>query len=381
MHLRIGLTWMLLILSAVAAPASDQPAPPANRGPQAEEFHRRHGELNALLAELANLQVEYRTADEDKQSVIRTQWGELIARGNQIEPQLVEAAEKAYVESPNTDPELTKFLVKLLAEKVRADDYEPAARLGKLLMENKCPDRHVPNLAGVAAFAVNDFDDAEKYLAMAAVAGYYRSPPKDDKLAQVGAFYLQTVGGYKQAWAEEKKIRDTEAEADNLPRVLLKTNKGDIVIELFEDQAPNTVANFIHLVKKGFYDGLTFHRVVEGFMAQGGDPNGNGTGGPDYSIACECYRPDFRKHFRGSLSIAHAGRDTGGSQFFLTFVPTPHLDGRHTVFGRVTSGMDVLAKLQRRDPDDAEAPRPDKIIEAEVLRKRPHEYVPKKMPE
>jgi cyclophilin family peptidyl-prolyl cis-trans isomerase len=135
------------------------------------------------------------------------------------------------------------------------------------------------------------------------------------------------------------------------------------------------------LVKKGFYNGLTFHRVLQGFMAQGGDPVGNGTGGPGYSIACECYRPDARHHFRGSLSMAHAGRDTGGSQFFLTFAPTPQLDGKHTVFGRVVSGMDVLAKLQRRDPTDTEAPRPDKILEAEVLRKRPHEYVPTKMPE
>ena len=141
------------------------------------------------------------------------------------------------------------------------------------------------------------------------------------------------------------------------------------------------MANFISLVKKGFYNGLTFHRVLAGFMAQGGDPTGTGSGGPGYSIACECYRPDYRQHFRGTLSMAHAGRDTGGSQFFLTFVPTPHLDGKHTAFGRVVDGMDVLAKIQRRDPGDAEAPRPDKIIEAKVLRKRPHEYVPKKMPE
>ena len=379
MYVRFCVILMLVVLlPPVAAPAADQTA---NRGPAAEEFYRLHGELNTLLVELANLQVEYRTANEDKQSVIRTQWDQQIAKGNQIEPKLVEAAENAYAESPNTDPDLTDYLVILLDEKVQGDDYEPAAKLGKLLMENQCADKDVPNLAGVAAFAVGEFDDAEKYLLTAAKAGRYRSVSKDDKLAQIGAFYLQAAGNYKQAWAEEKKIRDTEAKADDLPRVLLETNKGDIVIELFENQAPNTVANFIHLVKKGFYNGLSFHRVLQGFMAQGGDPIGNGAGGPGYSIACECYRPDFRKHFRGSLSMAHAGRDTGGSQFFLTFVPTPHLDGKHTVFGRVISGMDVLAKLQRRDPDDAEAPRPDKIIKATVLRKRPHDYVPKRMPE
>ena len=298
-----------------------------------------------------------------------------------MESKLIEAAEKAYAESPNTDPEITAFLVKLLARKVKADDYEPAAKIGKLLMENKCTEKQVPNLAGIAAFAVSDVDAADKYLHQADKDGYYQSAPKEDKQAQIGQLYLQDVGSYKEIWAKEKAIREAEAKADDLPRVLLKTNQGDIVIELFENQAPNTVANFISLVKKGFYNGLAFHRVLPGFMAQGGDPKGDGTGGPGYAIACECSRLDHRLHFRGTLSMAHRGRDTGGSQFFLTFVPTSHLDGKHTAFGRVIEGMDVLAKLQRRDPGNPEAPRPDKIIEAKVLRKRTHPYEPEKMPE
>ncbi|MBW3600539.1 MAG: peptidylprolyl isomerase [Planctomycetes bacterium] len=161
----------------------------------------------------------------------------------------------------------------------------------------------------------------------------------------------------------------------------METNKGKLVIELFEDQAPNTVANFITLVESGFYDGLAFHRVIPHFMAQGGDPDGDGTGGPGYEIPCECYEEDARMHFRGSLSMAHAGRDTGGSQFFLTFIPTPHLNGRHTVFGRVIEGLEVLDELQRRDPNDTAAPAPDKIVDAEVIRKRDHEYTVKKVGE
>jgi cyclophilin family peptidyl-prolyl cis-trans isomerase len=113
-------------------------------------------------------------------------------------------------------------------------------------------------------------------------------------------------------------------------------------------------------------------------MAQGGDPQGNGTGGPGYSIACECYRPDYRRHFRGSLSMAHAGRDTGGSQFFLTFVPTDMLNGKHTVFGRIVEGIDVLAKLQRIDPEHPKGEKPDTIEKATVVRKRKHDYVPNK---
>ncbi|NIL96753.1 MAG: peptidylprolyl isomerase [Planctomycetales bacterium] len=161
-----------------------------------------------------------------------------------------------------------------------------------------------------------------------------------------------------------------------MPRVRLTTSQGDIVIELFENEAPQTVGNFVNLVEKKFYDGLTFHRVLASFMAQGGCPQGDGRGGPGYQIPCECYREGYRKHFRGSLSMAHAGRDTGGSQFFLTFAPTKHLDGKHTVFGRVIEGMDVLSKLQRRDPDHRSAPPPDKIIQAVVVRKRDHPYKP-----
>ena len=108
------------------------------------------------------------------------------------------------------------------------------------------------------------------------------------------------------------------------------------------------MANFFTLVKQGFYNGSPFHRVLPKFMAQGGAKDEEGQGGPGYTIRCECYRPDYRRHFRGTLSMAHAGRDTGNSQFFLTFIPTAHLNGKHTAFGRVIEGMEVLADIQRR---------------------------------
>jgi cyclophilin family peptidyl-prolyl cis-trans isomerase len=187
---------------------------------------------------------------------------------------------------------------------------------------------------------------------------------------------------YEDLWAKESAIRAEEAKADDLPRVKLTTNKGEITLELFENQAPQTVANFLTLVKQGFYNGSPFHRVLPGFMAQGGAKDDEGQGGPGYSIACECYRPDYRRHFRGTLSMAHAGRDTGSSQFFLTFVPTPHLNGRHTAFGRVIEGMEVLGDIQRRSPQHQQnAPAADKIIKAEVIRERPHEYTFQKLPE
>ena len=129
----------------------------------------------------------------------------------------------------------------------------------------------------------------------------------------------------------------------------LKTEKGDIVVELYADRAPLTVENFVNLARAGFYDGTTFHRVIRGFMAQGGDPTGTGTGGPGYEFGDE-FDSSLRHDGPGILSMANAGPGTNGSQFFITHGATPHLDDRHSVFGRVTEGMDVVQALRERDP-------------------------------
>ena len=127
----------------------------------------------------------------------------------------------------------------------------------------------------------------------------------------------------------------------------IETEKGDIVVELFAKDAPKTVNNFVVLSREGFYDNTTFHRVIPCFMAQGGDPTGTGTGGPGYKFEDEFSQ---RKHTTGALSMANSGPNTNGSQFFITYAPQPHLDGRHAVFGQVIEGMDVLNKITPRDP-------------------------------
>ena len=135
----------------------------------------------------------------------------------------------------------------------------------------------------------------------------------------------------------------------------IATPLGDIVIELFADKAPQTVNNFAALARDGFYDGVTFHRVIKGFMTQGGDPTGSGRGGPGYRFGDE-FHADLRHDGPGILSMANAGPGTNGSQFFITHVATPHLDGRHTVFGRVVEGMDVVLAIPERDPGRAREP-------------------------
>jgi cyclophilin family peptidyl-prolyl cis-trans isomerase len=163
--------------------------------------------------------------------------------------------------------------------------------------------------------------------------------------------------------------------AEPLPQVKMETSKGDIVLDLFEDDAPNTVANFVSLVESGFYDGILFHRVIPQFVIQAGDPFTKdarkkdrwGTGGPGYCIDCET-KGNPQKHLPKVLSMAHAGLNTGGSQFFITHVATPHLDGKHTVFGKVVEGIAIVDAIRQGDS----------IVKATVTRKRDHAYAPKK---
>ncbi|EQB34321.1 peptidylprolyl isomerase [Sulfurimonas hongkongensis] len=144
----------------------------------------------------------------------------------------------------------------------------------------------------------------------------------------------------------------SQEELSKLQWAKVSTSKGDIWLKLFPEEAPNTVANFAHLANTGFYNNLNFHRVIPGFMAQGGCPTGTGTGGPEWAIACETAQNTSR-HRRGTISMAHAGPNTGGSQFFITFVATPHLDGVHTVFGAIeeddAESFAVLDSIQGQD--------------------------------
>ncbi len=135
----------------------------------------------------------------------------------------------------------------------------------------------------------------------------------------------------------------------------IDTDKGTIVAELFADKAPKTVNNFVFLAREGFYDGTIFHRVINEFMAQGGDPTGTGTGGPGYRFGDE-FHPSLKHSKAGVLSMANAGPGTNGSQFFITHVPTPWLDNKHTIFGQVVDGMDVLMSIPARDPNQRSAP-------------------------
>jgi cyclophilin family peptidyl-prolyl cis-trans isomerase len=140
------------------------------------------------------------------------------------------------------------------------------------------------------------------------------------------------------------------------PTVTLQTTLGDIRLEIFEDKVPKTAGNFLTLVRKGFYNGTTFHRVIPGFMIQGGDPKGDGTGGPGYEIPDE-FHPALKHTGPGILSMANAGPNTGGSQFFITLAATGWLDGKHAIFGKVTGGQEIADQIAKVPRDGRDRPR------------------------
>jgi cyclophilin family peptidyl-prolyl cis-trans isomerase len=379
--------------SSTAAPqkikdaASDKVAKDSQNQPnETATFPELLQQWKAALVNVAELQAAWTVTPTGRREVVGQQYGQALANSSALTAQLQAAAEKAFTAGDQKD-EAGKLLLTMAVANIRDDNYEEALRLVKLLIDGKYSNPDMYRVGATAALATMHLDDAKKYLEALGVG----KVPTESELQALAA----EIEYYRPRWEREQKLRQAEAKADDLPRVKLHTTRGDMVVELFENDAPNTVANFVNLVEKGLYDNTQFHRVLPGFMAQGGDPlskdpaqnkDNIGKGNPGYFIPDEFSLPTHRDHFRGMLSMAHSGQpNSSGSQFFMMFAPTPNLDGGYTVFGRVIDGLDVLSKLQRLDPD-AEHDRPagnmgpDKILKAEVLRKRNHAYEPKTIP-
>lgn len=331
-------------------------------------FSTAQEQLKKLVGELTVLQAEYQQPDADK-TAVENKFNATRDQARIAALTLERTATAAVLSNPE-NTEACAVVRDVLKSAMQADDPRTVVSLTATLHEVDKADEEILLTGATAAMITSEIELAEKFLKAAEVAGVDES-----KVAGL----QKAIERERLKVEAEMAIRATEKEVDDLPQVKIETTKGTIIVELFENEAPNTVANFVSLVESHFYDGTPFHRVIPGFMAQGGDPTGTGTSGPGYTIACECDVPDARKHFLGSLSMAHAGKDTGGSQFFLTFAPTEHLDGRHTVFGRVIEGFEILPKITRTEGPQAGSSR-DKILKAEIIRKRDHEYKPKTTP-
>jgi len=188
------------------------------------------------------------------------------------------------------------------------------------------------------------------------------------KIILVLSCVILACGAFFIASTDNESAAKSANGGKNMNRIaVFETNMGTFEIELFEDKAPKTTKNFIDLAEKGFYNGLIFHRVIDGFMIQGGDPEGTGMGGPGYTIKDEFHK-DLKHDSEGILSMANAGPDTGGSQFFITLAKTPWLDGHHAVFGKVIKGMDVVKKIGKVETGAQDRPINKVIMEKVTIK-------------
>ena len=322
--------------------------------------------------------------DADEATTYRQNWIQAIENGRSKFQSLVVTGTKRLHEESPPDAEVLAFLALVLESRYNIGDYEGAYEVSQSLLAA------VPTAAGLmvrhifAAFATNRFEESQSHLQQL-VQTTGRVPPELESVAS-------SIEAQIAAWKRETDLRAAESKADDLPRVELIIRQNGttdrIVLELFENEAPNTVANFIALVEQGFYDGRLFFRVATHFEAAGGCPKDDGTGNPGYFIQSEASRPDARPHVRGSLAMI--GMNEGGlegSQFCLMFAPNPGLNGRTTVFGRIVEGIDALDRITRSHFVDKSNSKLQKIPDvplsqietARVLRKRNHEYLPTKI--
>ena len=331
---------------------------------------------------------------------IRGEFQELIIEfETEIHPEMIELADAAWA----GDKTLLDAGEIVLRDAFNANRFDLARDTAGELLAGDRRTREIYSMAYTSEFNAHDFEKAKELVGQFTTQFKPNSTEKD-----YYDDYIKTCEEYVGLWKKEQEIRAKEAALKGdmaLPRVQLETTQGTIILELFENEAPNTVASFIQTVEAGEYDGVLFHRHVPGFMIQTGDPEtrietapklpdeteakdenepkeevqkkeeeeGEGEEKEDkkWVIDCECYKEDARMHFQGSLSMAHRGKDTGGKQFFLTHMPSHWLNWKqdkekdnHTVFGRVVSGMEAVWSAREVD----------RITRATVIRKRPHEY-------
>ncbi len=371
-------TWFVLFLSTplVQGQADDSLAE-LRKNYLASVEELRTAIKAAQRAELFHFHVK-----SDEAFEYREQWETAAAQAEQAFAKLKEDAVALFLAEKNPDEDLIKTIrivdAKLYLESRITRCYDVTKKLASLLPNDQSIQADFARIS----ILNNDFETAAKF------AKGNLGIIEDFEPLENGLY--KYVDELKQEYARELELQQAEAEADDLPRVRLKTTKGDIVIELFENEAPETVANFISLVKIPFYDDIIFNPVYKKLLAQTGQMTETRERPTGYTIYDETQRKDTRRHFRGSVCMATTpGKANSGSAiFYILHVPGPHLVGRDTVFGRVISDMDVVDSLQpTKEVDDKGEESwimdivPDKIISAEVIRDRGHEYVPNRVKE
>lgn len=379
-----GAVWGVWPQESTAGAGTEAAASATDKSAQLQAAQRDYeqavNELKRLTKEAFQARLAYETGTREESEANRQAWDLAVQQGELQRTVLEEAAVRLVTLSEKPSDELLKLLSQIHLSRVRAGYWHRAEVVAKLLRGPKADDQAFLFRDAIASISSNQFEAAEKFFKN---FGHLIEDMPDEQQA-----LFLALPELIQKYEREKKFLAQDAAGEPLPRVVLKTTKGRIELELFEDQAPLAVANFIDLVEQGFFTNINFHRVIHGFMAQSGgygtDKRGRDLG---YAIPDEYGLRDARNHFQGYVSMANAEvPQTSCTEFFITFVPTPHLDGKHTVFGRVIDGFDAFESINRTDYLDKERQTkqipgvtPDYIISAEVIRKRNHEYKSRKL--
>lgn len=373
--------------SATAEPADDTASSPAAEMPPeiVKEMEQAAAEFDSRRSELAQVLIDMRLThtlylnDEDRTPQAAEKYRSLRNQSRKLMNQTFDAALDLF--RYRADQPASTFLVTLIQHREQRDIYDAATMEAGARLIDYANVRYIYVFLATARSALvsGNFDLARRL---------YESLDYEKDLEDVDRRMMARGELIKQQYLREQEVLDKQTADDQLPRVKLVTTQGEVLIELFVDQAPSTVANFVKLVEDGFYDGLDFYQVVDHLLALTGDENNDGTGVPDKFIIDEHGRPDVRAPLRGSLVMAKMPiGDTGkfvansaSTQFAILFLPIPTVTEEQTVFGRVIEGMDVIGSLRRVDPNKKKEKGeitlpPDRILSAKVVQR------PEKMPE
>ena len=345
--------------------------------PAFEQFVKSIQELSDNEKKVKGLVISMPIGFKAQQDAQKAKIAELKKRNQQILNELYPLAIESFEKNPNTQQPVTNYLINQLQLQLAGQNYiispfNPIAsnRLYQKLVDGGVESPVLDLLGYRINYVLHDFEASRVLLIEAAKKGQNAGQPAMED--------LRTITGQ---WNRELQFREMDAKSNN-PRVKIEMDGGDMVLELFEDQAPNIVANFISLAESGYYDGLAFYKVGKTEVAISGSPTNDGKGGPDYRIKCECDGENIRHHFTGVISHYPLSKDNGSARFLITKQPQHNLNGKTTVFGRIVEGLENLYKIKivdRATRNNLSPQQPSIINKITVLRKRDHEYTPEKI--
>jgi cyclophilin family peptidyl-prolyl cis-trans isomerase len=330
------------------------------------------------LRQMLEIEIRFHNSDEpEEEKRYRQQWYDLREQAFDLHRAMLHAGLAEYLSAPQDKPKHAEFLFTSLKRNVESDCFEGMLPIARGLYENGYSSTQTPMLYALCCLAENEYDQARKPL-----GGLLQSESAAPELLDI----FNQLEDLEANWQQELESRQADAKGEPLPQAKIVTTKGVVVIEMFENDAPEAVANFVWLAEQGFYNHKSFFLVLDNLVAQTGCPTNDGTGGPGYFVPAETIDKKKRHVFRGSIALKLLPDlpDSGGSQFLFSYLPLADLEAECTVFGRVISGMPNLAKLSRIDPkakkkDDEPPVEVDEIISVEILRKRNHAYEPTRL--